>query len=64
MVITDVSISKRITIHLNEAQLETYRRMIETLPWSDEANIVIRKDGHDHHFDADWLRCAVYENYC
>lgn len=56
------NIAKRITVFLNEAQVETFRRMVDTLPWSDEATITIRKDGQDHHFEADWLRGSVYEN--
>lgn len=56
------NVTRKITVWLNEAELETFRKMVDTLPWSDEANITIRKDGHDHRFEADWLRGAVYEN--
>ena len=44
---------------INELQKESIERLRKTLEWSHYANVVVRKDGQDIVFEADWLRDAL-----
>jgi len=44
-----------LTFELNSLQLDTFKEMLKTLKWCHSANVVIRKDGQDFNFEADWL---------
>lgn len=52
----------RLTITLNEPQQDTLERMRKALRGSHHADLTVRKDGQDHHFEIDWLRNAVFED--
>jgi hypothetical protein len=41
---------------VNELQRRSIIKLIDTLKWSKSADIVVRKDGQDHRFEADWLK--------
>lgn len=59
---TDRTIKMRLTIELNEPQQATLVRMRRALHSSHHADLCVRKDGQDHHFEIDWLRHAVFED--
>ncbi len=44
---------------LNEPQRQTIERLRQSLKWSHYTNVVVRKDGQDWIFEADWLRKAL-----
>jgi len=44
---------------VNDLQRETIAKLRSTLELSHYTGIIIRKDGQDHHFQADWLRDAL-----
>ncbi len=44
---------------LNEPQQDSIDKLRKTLEWSHYVNVIVRKDGQDHHFEADWLRDAL-----
>jgi hypothetical protein len=44
-----------LTFELNSFQLEHFEEMLKTLKWCHYANIIVRKDGQDFSFEADWL---------
>jgi len=44
---------------LNEPQRQTLDRLRRTLFWSSRTDVMVRKDGQDHWFEADWLRDAL-----
>ena len=44
---------------LNEPQRATIDKLRRTLFWSHHTDVIVRKDGTDHHFEADWLRDAL-----
>ena len=45
----------QLTFNLNEPQQATFKRLLDAFNWCDSANIVIRKDGVNMQFEADWL---------
>jgi len=44
---------------INELQRASVSKLRATLRWSSHTDIIVRKDGQDHHFEADWLRDAL-----
>jgi hypothetical protein len=42
--------------NINELQVASIKRLIETLKWAKSADIRVRKDGQYHTFEADWLK--------
>ena len=47
---------------VNELQRRSIIRLIEMLKWSKSADILVRKDGQDHRFEADWLKHLSFSN--
>lgn len=47
------------TDKLNEPQLRTLDRLRLTLWGSRHSDVIVRKNGQDHHFEIDWLRDAL-----
>ena len=47
-----------LELDINELQLDSIKRLIAYMPWSHHADIIVRKDGQDKHFEADWLKGA------
>lgn len=45
--------------HLNEPQTDTIDRLRHKLRGAHYVDVVVRKDGQDHHFECDWLRHAL-----
>lgn len=52
--------AKRVTMtfDLNEPQQATFAKMLRAFMWCDSANIIVRRDGQDLRFEADWLYAA------
>jgi len=46
----------KLPSNLNELQVASMRRLREALKWSHHTDIIVRKDGQDLHFEADYLR--------
>lgn len=44
---------------LNEPQIDTIERLRPKLRGAKTVDLFVRKDGQDHHFEADWLRHAL-----
>lgn len=41
---------------MNVLQKNDINELLTTLKGADEVDIIVRKDGQDIHFEADWLR--------
>ena len=48
-----------LVIDVNELQLASLQQLLQTLPWSQHVDTVVRKDGQDFHFETDWLKGAT-----
>lgn len=44
-----------LQMDLNEAQLNTLQRMVSQTAWRDSIDVIVRKDGNDYIFEADYL---------
>lgn len=45
-----------VTIEMNDAQLESFKKMVEKSKGMHYADVTMRKDGANHHFEADWIK--------
>ena len=41
---------------INNLQRMSLSTLKDTLKWAKSADIIVRKDGQDYHFEADWLK--------
>jgi hypothetical protein len=43
-------------VNLNEIQVESIQRMIERAKSAHHVDVVLRVNGHEERFEADWLK--------
>lgn len=44
---------------IDRLQQASIERLIEFLKWSQHCDVIVRKDGADHHFEAEWIKNLV-----